>query len=170
MTRKVSARRSHSPQPPRKRGGSTASASAPMHTAGVYHRAKRVMKFSALAFFMLEFSTRSKMRLTVDWPKGLVTSTRNRPVVLTQPLTTSSPSATSRGRLSPVRALVFRAETPSSTRPSSGTFSPGRTTMIWPGCTSSGLTVTTAPSFSRLALSGRMSIRAAMLRRLLPTA
>ena len=84
---------------------------------------------------------------------------------------TSSPGRTVRGTLSPVRALVFRLELPSSTTPSSGTRSPGRTTMAAPTGTSSGETVRRLPSgFSRLALSGRMSISAAMLRRLLPTA
>ena len=39
------------------------------------------------------------------------------------PLMISSPCLTSRGRLSPVSALVFRLELPSNTMPSSGTFS-----------------------------------------------
>ena len=83
-------------------------------TAGVEYRAKRVIKFSARAFFMLEFSTRSRILETVDSPNSLVVRTFSRPVMFTQPLMTSSPVCTSRGRLSPVRAAVFRAEAPST--------------------------------------------------------
>ena len=73
------------------------------------------MKFSARAFFMLEFSTRSRILETVDSPNSLVVLTRSRPLILTQPLMTSSPDWTSRGRLSPVRAAVFRVEAVSYT-------------------------------------------------------
>ena len=68
-TRKVRARCSHMVQgPPRKKLGRIASASASPQTVGVYHRANLVMKFSALAFLLLEFSTRSRILATVDWP------------------------------------------------------------------------------------------------------
>ena len=111
------------------------------------------------------------MRATVDCPYGLLTVTRSSPSPLTLPLSTAPPGRALRGRLSPVSALVFSVLWPESTTPSSGTFSPGRTTMTAPTGTASGSTVCTVPSAaSRLALSGRMSISAAMLRRLLPTA
>jgi len=90
--------------------------------------------------------------------------------VFTVPENTSSPGATSRGRLSPVSAAVFSVEVPSSTTPSIGTFSPGRTTIVLPTSTSSGSTSVRTPSTSMFALSGRMSIKSLMFFRLLPTA
>ena len=62
--------------------------------------------------------------------------TTNRPVTLTQPPTTGSPSATSAGTLSPVTRLVSTADVPDATTPSAAIFSPGRT-MIWSPTTSS---------------------------------
>ena len=73
------------------------------------------------------------------------------PIMLMQPLTISSPAWTSRGRLSPVSAAVFKVETPSTTVPSMGTFSPGCTTMTLPTATSSGSTWVSFPSCSTLA-------------------
>ena len=116
------------------------------------------------------FSTRSRILETVDSPNSFVVRTLIRPLMLMQPERISSPARTSRGRLSPVSAEVFRVEAPSSTTPSMGTFSPGCTTMTLPISTSSGSTCTSAPSRSTLAESGRMSISSLMLRRLLPTA
>ena len=109
------------------------------------------MKFSARAFLLLEFSTRSRIFATVDSPNSLVTRTRMRPLRLTHPLMTSSPGSTSRGRDSPVRAAVLRVEAPSSTTPSSGTFSPGLQTIVSPSATSSGSTCKSFPSRSTLA-------------------
>ena len=60
----------------------------------------------------LAFSTRSRIFETVDSPKAFVVRIFSTPLILMQPLMISSPSATSRGRLSPVRALVFRVELP----------------------------------------------------------
>ena len=69
MTRKMSARWIHiEKEPPVTSGGTTASRAAPMTTQGVYQRAKRVMKFSAFAFLLLAFSTRSRILATVDSP------------------------------------------------------------------------------------------------------
>ena len=109
------------------------------------------MKSSDRDFRELAFSTRSKILETVDSPNSLVVRMVSRPVRLTQPLMISSPSRTSRGRLSPVRALVFRVETPSTTTPSRGTFSPGCTRISVPISTSSGSTWITLPSRSTLA-------------------
>ena len=111
-------------------------------------RAKRLMKASLRDLREEAFSTRSRIFDTVDWPNSLLTSTRSRPVRLTQPERTQSPAATSRGRDSPVRAAVSSAEAPSLTTPSSGIFSPGRTTMISPTATSSGSTGAISPSRS----------------------
>ena len=97
------------------------------------------------------FSTRSRILETVLSPNSLVVLMRSRPVMLMQPLMISSPGLTSRGRLSPVRAEVFRVEHPSTTVPSMGTFSPGCTTITVPMLTSSGSTCSSRPSRSMLA-------------------
>ena len=71
--------------------------------------------------------------------------------MLMQPEMISSPALASRGRLSPVRALVFKEEAPSIITPSIGTFSPGCTTMMLPISSSSGSTCSSLPSRSMLA-------------------
>ena len=114
-------------------------------------RANREIKSSDRDFRELAFSTRSRILDTVDSPKARVVRTFSTPVMEIQPLMTSSPGPASRGRLSPVRALVFRLELPSSTTPSMGTFSPGRTTITAPSATSSGSTCSSWPSRSTLA-------------------
>ena len=80
------------------------------------------MKFSVFALFSEEFSTSSSIRATVESVYGRETSTRSSPLVLIQPLITSSPSCTPRRPLSPVRAeaeTLFSeiAETAAGTRP-----------------------------------------------------
>ena len=79
-TRKVSARSIHLlqrlhvlgvPMNMETSGGIIASTTAPMTTQGVYQREKRVMKFSALAFFSEEFSTSSRIFATVLSSKRL---------------------------------------------------------------------------------------------------
>ena len=109
------------------------------------------MKSSLRDLRELEFSTSSRILETVDSPNSLVVRIFKRPVMLMQPLMISSPSRASRGKLSPVRALVFRVELPSTTTPSMGTFSPGWTTMTVPTATSSGSTCTSWSSRSTLA-------------------
>ena len=109
------------------------------------------MKSSERDLRELEFSTSSRILDTVDSPNSFVVRIFKTPVMLMQPLMISSPTFTSRGRLSPVRALVFRLEMPSSTTPSIGTFSPGCTTMVVPISTSSGSTFSRWPSDSMLA-------------------
>ena len=61
--------------------------------------------------------------------------------------------------LSPVRADSFTALLPSSTTPSTGIFSPGRTTNTSPCCTCSMGTVTSAPLRSSVAVLGARFIR-----------
>ncbi len=85
------------------------------------------MKFSEHEFFILEFSTRSSIFDTVESPNSLVVFTLMTPVILMQPLITSSPVLTFRGRLSPVKALVLSDVSPLVTMPSIGIFSPGFT-------------------------------------------
>lgn len=105
-------------------------APAPHNRQSVYSNGKRVMKFSERDFFILEFSTRSRILDTVDSSNALVVRTLIIPERFTQPLIISSLEAMSRGTLSPVSALVFKVEEPSVTIPSRGTFSPGCTTMM----------------------------------------
>ena len=178
MIRKLMARKIHSlhgalskpPIRPMITGGRMASAAAEHTTMGVYQRAKRVIYASLLDFLSPEVSTSSKILETVDSPNSFSTRTRSTPFILMQPLITPSPTETSRGLDSPVRATVFRLLAPSMTVPSSGTFSPGLTTMISPTATSSGNTSSTLPSRSTFAVSGQISMSEAIAFLLLPTA
>ena len=72
---------------------------------------------------------------------------------------TVSPSALSTGTDSPVRADSSAAVMPSIITPSTGMVSPGLTTKISPGCTSSMATDTSCPSFSMAAVFGAILIR-----------
>ena len=128
------------------------------------------MKASLFDLFSSALSTKAIILETVLSPKFFVVRTRMTPVKLIHPETTSSPSFKSRGTLSPVSAKVFKAELPSTTTPSKGTFSPGRTTMTSPTFTSSGETVSTRLFLSTFATSGRISIKWEMLSRLFPSA
>ena len=109
------------------------------------------MKASERDFLEVAFSTMSRILETVDSPNSFVVRSRRSPLRLMQPLMTSSSARTSRGMLSPVRALVSRVLTPSITTPSMGIFSPGRTTITEPTSTSSGSTCSSSPSRSMLA-------------------
>ncbi len=91
------------------------------------------------------------MRETVDCSKGLVTFTVSRPVMFTQPEITSAPSSTWRGTDSPVSAAVSSWLEPETTMPSSGTRSPGFTTIWSPSEISYGSTFTSSPSRMMLA-------------------
>ena len=94
------------------------------------------MKFSDFDFFELEFSTRSSIFETVDSPNSLVVLIFKTPDILMHPLIISSPHFASLGTLSPVSALVFNVDEPSTITPSIGTFSPGCTTITEPIATS----------------------------------
>ena len=72
---------------------------------------------------------------------------------------TWSPSPLSAGMLSPVRADSSTALLPSSTIPSTGIFSPGRTTKTSPFLTWSMETTVSAPSFNMTAVFGASFIR-----------
>ena len=72
---------------------------------------------------------------------------------------TVSPSPLSTGMLSPVRADSFTVLLPSTTTPSTGMFSPGRTTKMSPLCTcSTGISVS-APFLTTVAVLGARLIR-----------
>ena len=124
------------------------------------------MKASERDLLSLAFSTRSSTLEAVDSPNDLVTRARTTPETLTQPESSSSPTPAGRGMDSPVSAMVSRLVSPSSTTPSSGTRSPGLTTMVSPTRTSAGLTTFSAPSRTTVATSGRMSMRCEMERSL----
>ena len=128
------------------------------------------MKASLFDLFLSALSTREIILDTVLSPKLLVVRTRTTPERLMQPDMIVSPSFKSRGILSPVRAMVFKAELPSTTIPSRGTFSPGRITIVSPILTSSGETDSTFPFLSTFATSGRIFIRCEILSRLFPSA
>ena len=128
------------------------------------------MNFSVGAFLETESSTSSNTFAAVESSYSLMTSTVSLEERLTVPDTTLSPGQTSRGMDSPVSARVSRVDVPSTTVPSSGIFSPGRTTILSPTETSSGSTVSITPSLRTWATSGWMSIRSEMDLRVFPTA
>ena len=72
---------------------------------------------------------------------------------------TLSPGALSTGMLSPVKADSLTALSPSITAPSTGIFSPGRTTKISPFCTCSMGTAVSMPSRSTTAVLGANFIK-----------
>ncbi len=72
---------------------------------------------------------------------------------------TLSPASLSAGMLSPVRAASFTALLPSSTIPSTGIFSPGRTTNMSPLFTRSTGTSSSSPAFRITAVFGASFIR-----------
>ena len=88
-----------------------------------------------------------RMRDEYNMRRRLVVRSFSRPSPFTQPLMISLPGCTKRGLLSPVRAAVSTSALPSSTVPSRWIFSPGSTTMVWPGCTVSG-SASVRPSFA----------------------
>ena len=73
---------------------------------------------------------------------------------------TASPGRLSTGRLSPVSIDSSTDERPSSTTPSTGIFSPGRTSTVSPGRTSSIGTSCSTPSRTTRAVVGRRPISA----------
>ena len=97
-----------------------------------------MIKFSVFAFLFVAFSTKSNILLTVDSPNSFSTLISSTPFKLMHPLNMLSFTFTSLGTDSPVNADVSNIEVPSMTIPSSGTFSPGFTTMTSPIFTSSG--------------------------------
>ncbi len=83
-----------------------------------------------------------------------VAPNRNAPVLFIVPANTSSPSRFSTGMLSPVSIDSSTVEAPSVTRPSTGTFSPGRIETTSPTSTSAMATSTSAPRRTTRAVRG----------------
>ena len=172
ITSSTRARYIHCEKGPRpNRGGSTATSNAMPVTAGVYQRAMRVMNRSVGALRATAFSTISKMRAMEESAKAVVTCTRRAALRLMVPASTLLPGAMRWGTDSPVRGDVSTCDSPSSTAPSSGIFSPGRTSMWLPGPSTSGSTSRVVPSASiSWAILGRAASRALMERRERPAA
>ena len=84
---------------------------------------------------------------------------RRKPDWLTVAAETASPGALSAGTLSPVSADSLTALVPSSTTPSTGMLSPGRTTNTSSLCTCSTGTVTSCSSRITVAVFGASFIR-----------
>ena len=82
-----------------------------------------------------------------------------KPEVLIVAAETLSPSALSTGILSPVSADSSTALTPSTTTPSTGMLSPGRTTNVSPIRTVSMGTCSSVPSLTTVAILGESFIR-----------
>ena len=96
-----------------------------------------MIKRSIFGLRAAAFSTLSRMRCTMLSASMWVTRSLIAPSVLTQPEVALSPAATRTGTGSPVTAEVSRRLSPSTTSPSSGTRSPGRTRTMSPSCASS---------------------------------
>ena len=127
--------------------------------------ANREMKFSVLPFLAVESLTIWMMRLAAESWKLAVVLQVSMPSTLTIPERRVSPFSTLRVRLSPVRAEVSIAEPPSRMTQSTGTFSPGLTTMVEPIFTLLAATATTEPSGrTRLAVLGRILVSASISR------
>ena len=85
---------------------------------------------------------------------------RRKPETLRVAAETGEPVSLSTGRLSPVRADSLTALPPSSTVPSTGMLSPGRTTKMSPGLTCSTGTSVSLPFFTTTAVLGESFARA----------
>ena len=106
------------------------------------------------AFDFCALSTRSAIcARTVSRPT-CVASARIGPVALIEPPTTLSPGFLCAGRLSPVTRDSSTSVVPSTTRPSTGIFSPGRTISTSPTFTSAVGTSRSAPSRRTRAIGG----------------
>src|SRR5262249_7374882 len=110
---------------------------ASTRTAGVYTRANRSTKVWLGARCDCARSTRSMIRASVESARIRSTRTSRPPRPLMVPANTSSPAAFSTGSDSPVTGAWFTWLTPPTTRPSRGTFSPGRTITTSPTLMSS---------------------------------
>ena len=128
--------------------------SARAMTAGTNHAATRSTTRWMGALLPCACST---SRMICDSTVSLPTrpaSTVSKPWRLMVAPMTASPAALSTGRLSPVIMLSSTEERPSTTRPSTGTFSPGRTRNRSPGTTSLTGTSRSTPSRTTRAVFG----------------
>ena len=97
-------------------------------------------------------STSSTIRASAVSRPTRVARITNEPVVLTVAPITSSPAAFADGIGSPVSIASSTADMPSTTTPSTGTFSPGRTRNRSPGTIAASSTSSSAPSRIRRAV------------------
>ena len=111
------------------------------------------------ALVALASSTSWMMRARFVSAPTRVARNVNEPVRLTVAALTVSPAAFSTGIDSPVSADSSTDDEPSTTTPSTGIDSPGRTTMMSPGTTASAATVCSAPSTRRVAVLGARLMR-----------
>lgn len=110
------------------------------------------------ALVALASSTRVAIRAMTASAAGRSTRTVSTPVPFDVPAQTSSPGALSTGNGSPVMDAWSTSEPPSSTVPSAGTRSPGRTTTTSPAVRSAAGTARSCPPASTVACSGARSV------------
>ena len=106
----------------------------------------------------------ASLTMLISWARVVSSPTRvarhlRKPLWFSVAEVTVSPSALSTGMLSPVSADSLTALAPSTTTPSTGMFSPGRTTKMSPLLTSSMPTVISSPFRMTLAVFGASFIR-----------
>mmetsp|Transcript_61810 Transcript_61810/g.146297 ORF Transcript_61810/g.146297 Transcript_61810/m.146297 type:complete len:219 (-) Transcript_61810:3343-3999(-) len=112
------------------------------------------------AFFACADSTSRTMRARVDSAPTAVVRMSSRPSALTEPPVTRSPTCLATGRLSPVISDSSISLAPSTTSPSTGIRSPGRTTTWSSTRTSAIATSRSAPLRRTRARSGRRALSA----------
>ncbi len=110
---------------PMSHGPSSATANASTNTTGVYTLAKRSTKACVGARLAWACSTAWMTRASWVSRAAAVTRSTKRPVWLSVPAYTASPTPLSTGRLSPVTGASSMALRPSSTTPSSASRAPG---------------------------------------------
>jgi hypothetical protein len=114
------------------------------------------------AFLACADSTRRTMRASVDSAPTASVRTSSSPSPLIAPPVTRSPGPRGTGRLSPVISDSSTWLRPSSTSPSTGRRSPGRTTTTSPTRTWAIGSSTSPPSRRTRAVSGRSACSARM--------
>ena len=107
-------------------------------------------------------STMRMMPASSVWLPTPVARQLSRPSPFTVAAYTLPPTSLATGRLSPVSMASFTLEAPSTTSPSTGTLSPGRTTKTSPGFRLSTATSTSTPSRSTRAVCGCRRISASI--------
>ena len=122
-------------------GGRSASTTAPIVTIGVYTRAKLEISRSVFALRSCACSTNCSILAAAVFSAATVVLITASPSVLTNPASTVPSTSIKRGTLSPVIEEVSKEHAPSTSIPSSGTFSPGFTRISVPIGTSSGATM-----------------------------
>ena len=131
-------------------------------TAGTNTALTRSTSFWIGALAAWASSTRRMIRASTVSPPNAVVRTISRPSPLIAPPVTRSPGALATGRLSPLISASSAWLWPSSTSPSTGKRSPGRTTTRSSRRRAAIATSSSRPSTRRVARSGRSASRARM--------